>query len=262
VDPAALPGRAGQHGVDRVGQPAVGVGDDQLDPVQAAVAQTAQEVGPEHLVLAVTDVDPEHLPAPVGRDAGGDDDGPGDDPPVDPCLAVGGIEEHVGKRLLLQRAGPPGGDLAVELRADPGDLALADAGLHAQRRDQIVDLAGGDALHPGLHHHRVQRDVDAPARSQQRRKERSRAHFRDLHRQIPGGGRHQLLAGAVALGRPRVGPLVGCGADVCGRLGVDQRLQHRVQQPAHQLAGIGTAQCLGELKQGRLVQGHRVSPSP
>ena len=37
---------------------------------------------------------------PVGGDASGDDDGLGDDPPVDPGLAVGGVQEDVGKGLL------------------------------------------------------------------------------------------------------------------------------------------------------------------
>ena len=56
VDPAALPGRALQDRADGVDQAAVGVGDDQLDAVQAAVAQVAQELGPELLGLAVADL--------------------------------------------------------------------------------------------------------------------------------------------------------------------------------------------------------------
>ena len=40
----------------------------------------------------------------------------------------------------------------------------------------------------------------------------------------PSRGRDELVAGAVALGRARVGALVQLGADVRGRLGVDQRL--------------------------------------
>jgi hypothetical protein len=58
----------------------------------------------------------------------------------------------------------------------------------------------------------------------------------------PGGGGHQLLPGAVALGGARLGPLVPFGTDPGGPLGVDQRLQHRVQQPAHQLTGVGAAE--------------------
>jgi hypothetical protein len=95
---------------------------------------------------------------------------------------------------------------------------------------------------------------------QQRGEERAGAQLGDLHRQVAGGGRDQLVAAAVALRRAGLGALVRAGADLRGRLGVDQRLQHGVQQPAHQLAGVGAAQRLGQLEQGRLIQGHRVSP--
>ena len=95
---------APEHGrLDRVHQAAVGVGDHQLDPAQAARVQAAQELGPEHLGLAVADRGPEHLAAPVGADAGGDHDGLGDHPPADPGLAVGRVEEHVREVGVVQR---------------------------------------------------------------------------------------------------------------------------------------------------------------
>ena len=122
-------------------------------------------------------------------------------------------------------AGAPERDVGVELRADPGDLALADPGA-AHRDDQVIDPAGADALDVGLHHDRVQRHVDPPARRQQRREERPGPDLRDLHRQVAGGGRDELVAGAVALGRAGVAALVQAGADVGGRLGVDDGLQH------------------------------------
>src|SRR3712207_7575092 len=49
-------------------------------------------------VLAVADGEAQHFPVPVGGDAGGDDDGLGDHPAVDPGLAVGGIQKDVGDR--------------------------------------------------------------------------------------------------------------------------------------------------------------------
>src|SRR3954447_16491948 len=104
MHPAALPGSAGEHRVDGGDRAAVRIGDDQLHPGKAAVAQAAEEAGPEHLVLAVTDVAAEHLAAPVGGHAGGDHHRPGDHPATYPGLAVGGIEEHVRDRLFVQRA--------------------------------------------------------------------------------------------------------------------------------------------------------------
>jgi len=53
----------------------VGVADDQLDADQAAVAQVAQELGPEGFGLAVTAGAAQDFPSAVGTDAGRDDDG-------------------------------------------------------------------------------------------------------------------------------------------------------------------------------------------
>ena len=106
VDPAALPAGALQHDADRVRQAAVAVADDQLHPAEAAVAQTAQELGPEVLGLAVPDLAAQDLPAAVG----------GLTPvaittawdttrPLDAGLAVRRVEEHVRERLFIQRPG-------------------------------------------------------------------------------------------------------------------------------------------------------------
>jgi hypothetical protein len=143
MHPAALPSRADQHRLDGGLETGVRVGDDQLGAAQPAGLEGAQERGPEGAVLAVADRAAEHLPVPVGGHAGGDDDGLGDHPPVDPGLAVGRVEKHVGERGLGQRAVAEGGHFLVEVGADPGDLGLGDAGVRAQRADQIVDLAGG-----------------------------------------------------------------------------------------------------------------------
>ena len=126
VDPAALPGRAEQHAADRGLQALVGVGDHQLHSVQAAGLQRAQERGPERAVLAVPDVEAEHLPPAVGGHPGGDHHRLGHDPPVDPGLAVGGVEEHVRERGVGQGPVPERRDLLVEVGADPRHLALGD----------------------------------------------------------------------------------------------------------------------------------------
>src|ERR1035438_9101502 len=68
------------------------------------------------------------------------------------------------------------------------------------------------------------------------------------------------LAGAVALGRPGWRVLVGISADLSGRLGIDEGLEHRGEHETHHFAAVGGAQYVGELEQGRLVQGHRVIP--
>ena len=75
--------------------------------------------------------------------------------------------------------------------------------------------------------------------------------FADLHCQVPCSGRDELVAGAVALGRASVAALVSVGADVRGRLGVDDGLEHPAEQPAHELAAVGGAE---HLEQGRIVR--------
>jgi len=54
---------------------------------------------------------------------------------------------------------------------------------------------------------------------------------------------------------------VHAGLDMSGGLGIDQRLQDRVEQGAHQLAVIGGAHRFSQFEQGKLVQGHRVMPT-
>ncbi len=192
---------------------------------------------------------------------GGDHDRLGDDPTVDPGLAVGGIGEHIRERLVIQRAGPPRGHLAVQLGADPRHLALGHPGA-AHRDHQIIDPTRGHPFDVGLHDHRVQRDVDTSSGGQQRGEERPGSGLGDLHRHIPNAGRDDLVAGPVALRCPGLGALVRAGADHRGRLRLDQLLQHRRQQPAHQLTTIAGLHRLDQCEQGRLIQGHRVCSSP
>jgi hypothetical protein len=146
MHPASLPCCADQHRGDGGLEPGVGVGDDQLHPGQAAGAQRPQERGPERAVLAVADLEPEHLPVPVGGHAGGDDDRLGDDPVIDAGLAVGGVQEYIPERLPGQAAVAERGHLGVQVRADPAHLGPGDAAVSAERFDQVVDLAGGGAV--------------------------------------------------------------------------------------------------------------------
>lgn len=221
-------------------------------PSRPRSRRSPQELSPERLSLAVTSRAAQYFPSAVGTHAGRDHDSLGHDPLVDPDLAVGRVQEHVGERDVLQRAAAPDRDVGVELCADPGDLAAADAGA-AHRDHQVVDPAGADAFDVGLHHDRVQRHVDPAARAQQGREERTGAELRDLHREVPDTGRDDLVAGPVALGRAGVGPLVQAGADVLGGFRVDHGLEHASQESAHQLTAVGGAEHLDHLEQGRIV---------
>lgn len=80
MGPAPLPDRTGQIRGNRLHQPWMGVRGHQPDPVQAAGNQISEECIPRGLGLASCDLDPEHFPASVGVDPGGDQRHRVDDP--------------------------------------------------------------------------------------------------------------------------------------------------------------------------------------
>ena len=59
------------------------------------------------------------------------------------------------------------------------------------------------------------------------------------------------------MGAAGVGALVAVGADVLGGLGIDQGLQDQRQRLTNQVEVAAGAQCSKQLRQGRLIQGHR-----
>jgi hypothetical protein len=228
VHPAPLPGGADEHRPDGGFQAGVGVADDQLHPAESAGLQRAQERGPERTILRIADVEAEYLAAAVGGHPGGDHHRLGHHPSVHPRLAVGGIQEDVRVGHLGQGAVPERPNFLVEVRTDAGDLGLGDPGIGAERLDQVVDLAGRDAVQVGLHDHREQRLVDPAPPFEQAGKERAGAQLRDPQLQVARGRRQRPRPGAVALSGPLEAAFPGSRADHRGQLGVDQRLVNRL----------------------------------
>src|ERR1700694_280714 len=76
-------------------------------------------------------------------------------------LHIGRVQPDIGP-FAFERTVEKGRDLAVDLAAQPADLALGDAG-HAHRLDQLVDRARGDALDVGFLDHRGERLLRHPA---------------------------------------------------------------------------------------------------
>jgi hypothetical protein len=173
-------------------------------------------------------------------------------------LAVGGVEGHVAERLLGQRPVTERRHLHIELGADPAHLGLADPGVGAQGLDQVVDLPRRCAVQVGLHDHREQRPIHPPPALQQTRDERPSPQLRDPQLQIPRGRGDRLRPMPIAQGRPCIGPLVWAGAGHGGQLGLDQRLIDRRRCLPDPVFDIRSLQRLEHLKQGRLVQSHRV----
>jgi len=59
------------------------------------------------------------------------------------------------------------------------------------------------------------------------------------------------------MGGALLGPLIGPSADVLGGLGLDQRLQPQGQRLADDVQVAAGTQCIQQLGQGRLAEGHR-----
>lgn len=191
-----------------------------------AFAQVTQELGPEHLGLAVADHHSQYLPAAVLGDPGGDHHGAGDDLVLDPGLAVGRVQIDVREADVVQGPGTERGQLAVQVLADPRDLALGYPGVRAEGLDQVVDRPRGHAVHVSLHDDRVQGLVDAAASLQQGGEEAARPELGDREVQIAGLGAERLVAVAVAKRSARLGVLVPLRADPDCGLGLDQLLEH------------------------------------
>ena len=59
------------------------------------------------------------------------------------------------------------------------------------------------------------------------------------------------------MGGACVGALVPASADVLGGLGIDQRLEHQREPLADDVQVTASTQCIQQLGQGRLAEGHR-----
>jgi hypothetical protein len=112
-------------------------------------------------------------------------------------------------------------------------------------------------MHISLHHHRQQGPVDAAARLQQRREERPLAQLGDPQLHVAGLGRQQPGPGAVAVGRAAGRSLIAVSADLLGGLSLDQGLPHQRERLADDVQVAAGAQCIQQLRQGRLAEGHR-----
>src|ERR1700716_3288687 len=115
-------------------------------------------------------------------------------------LHIGRVQPDIGP-FAFERTVEEGRDLAVDLAAQPADLALGDAG-HAHRTDQLVDRARRDALDVGFLDHRRQRLLGHPARLEEAREVAALAQLRDAHLHRPGAGFPIAVAIPVAVGDP------------------------------------------------------------
>ena len=257
VDAAPLVRRPLETTPDGVHQSGVLVRNDQLHAGEPPGAQGPQEAPPKDLVFGVADVEAQDLSVPVGVHAGGDDDGLGGHVVVVADMEVGGVQEDVGELLVVETPGPKGPHHLVETSTDAADLGLLDPAADAQGSDELVDRAGGDPAHVGLHDHRVQRLVDAPAGLEDGGEEAALPQLGDGELDVAGLGRHQADPVPVALGHAVFASFVALRPDQGARLGLDQLLEDVAHGVADQIHAIGRFECLQQLSADRLVKGHR-----
>lgn len=205
VDVAALPRRPLEPLGDGALEPAVGVGDHELDPVEPAVPEVGEEAVPVRVALGVHDVRAaEVLAAVLAQRDGGDDrlrDAPALHAALDPC----GVEPQAAPALPAERPGPELVDLGVE-RGAHGRHARAGHGVEPQLARHGLDLPGRHALHVHLGDRGGQSGVGAaPAPQDVVGEVGALPGLGDLEREIPGGGGQSALAVAV----PRVHALLG-----------------------------------------------------
>ena len=191
--------------------------------------------------------------AAVRGDADRDDDGLGHDPVTDPGFAIGGVEEHVGEVLGGEGAVAELGNFRIQARADPGHFRLGDSSVSAEGFDEVVDLAGRDAVNIGLHHHSEEGLVDATAPLQECGEERASAQLRDLQIEVSGGGGQRSGSDPVAVGGAIAAAFEWGGADERARFRVDQLLIERLGRDPDPVGDIGELQLGKQVEQGRLV---------
>jgi hypothetical protein len=146
---------AGQHARDRGLVTVVIVGDRQLQARESALAQAAQELGPERAGLDLADVRANHLPHTSLMHGVGDYQRLGHDPaPIadldllgaQPQLGIGALQRPLAEEL----------DLLIQRPADRSNAVLGHP-LDPQLFHQPIDLTGAHAVDIRLQHDRDDR---------------------------------------------------------------------------------------------------------
>ena len=254
-----LPGRCRRVRRDRLDQTLVGVGGDEADPSQAAGDEVGEELVPGRAGLAGRDAHAQDLPAPVRVLAGREHHDRVDDAAAFADLhrqGVGGDERE--RARVAERPVAELVDMLVEIRGHPRHLRPR------QRVDpELLDeLVHPPRTHPGevtVRDDRDQRGLGPLTALEQPVREVSPLpQLRDRDIDGPDPGVQVAVPVAVALRDTVRGRLAPFGADDSVRVRGQQRVDHRLQQLAHQIrrrVGQGFAEQAGRVDNMR--SGHR-----
>src|SRR5512134_999487 len=252
MNPASLP-----RGVQDLGdgglQAFMGIGDHQLDLSEAAAGKLAQEADPEGLCLRRADIHPQNLAPAVRVDPDRDDDGDGDDSTVlTTRLHVGRVDPQV-RPVAFEGPVEKGLHLAVDLRAQARDLALRNPA-HAERLDQVVHRAHGNALDVGLLDHGSERLLGDAARLEKTGEVGALPQLRDAQLNSPGPRLPGAVAVAVALDKSLRAFLAPAGSGHAFDLQLHQAVRGKAD---HLTQKVGVGALLDQRTQGHHVVGHR-----
>jgi len=170
-----------------------------------------------------------------------------------------GIEPHVGV-LTFDRTRHERPHLLIEDLADPGNLRAGDA-IDPERVDQVVDLAGRDALDLGLDDHGMKGLLRPPTRLKERREVGACRDLRDLELDRADPGVPGPRAVAVAIGGAFGAALVGGGTDLAGDLGLHHSLRKHPDAFTQQIHVVPVEKLADERRDVHPWGGHRPSSS-
>jgi hypothetical protein len=155
MDQAALPQRGRPDLLDRADQPGGAVGDDQQRRAQPAACRSRGNPRQASVELGGGAIQANQDRLAVGGDRPGAQHRLGAGPVV--VAEMGAVHEHTQRVQADQRAGPPGGELALDGFADPADRRARHGRLRAERLRQA-------GLHvPGRQPARSRRSPAPPA---------------------------------------------------------------------------------------------------
>ena len=161
---------------------------------------------------------------------------------------------------MVQTALPELGEFFVESPTNAADLGLGDPRRCTERLDQVVHLAGRDAVDVGLHHHRIEGPVDAPPALEEGGEEAAFAELGDRELEVTRRCGEQAGPVPVALGDAVLAPLVGSRSDQGCGLGLDQLLEDPLEAGPDPLVEFTCFERVEQRGQVRLSKGHRCSP--
>src|SRR5438094_4941304 len=258
VDVAALEGSFGEHFANRPAQTGMVIGDDQLDAVQAALAQAEQQVLPGGAAFAIGHLDGEDLAPAVPVDADRDQHRLADHDAALAHLLVAGIDDEIGKGLIKPPAGK-GGQARIEPLVDRRDRR-GRAGMAAQLLGDRFYLPGRDTLDVHLGQRRDQRLLGALVAFEQFGREAALPVLRHPQLELADPGHQSAGVVARAIAQTIRRALTLAGAKRLVHLGFQHRLHHAADDLAQTIAVLG--QKLLDSGNGRLsfTLGHGRAP--